>query len=85
MIMDIKKYKEMYNHLLKRYQDGINYITDHPEKADDYVEDINEIQSVAEFFLKEIMRKQNVSKDEILELYFNQIFKESLLDNNSMF
>lgn len=44
MIMDIKKYKEMYNHLLKRYQDGINYITDHPEKADDYVKDINEIQ-----------------------------------------
>lgn len=64
--MDIKKYKEMYNHLLQRYQDGINYITDHPEKADDYVKDINEIQSVAEFFLKEIMRKQKVSKDEIL-------------------
>lgn len=64
--MDIKKYKEMYNHLLKRYQDGINYITDHPEKADDYTENINEIQSVAEFFLKEIMRKQNVSKEEVL-------------------
>lgn len=64
--MDIKKYKEMYNHLLQRYQDGINYITDHPEKADDYVKDINEIQSVAEFFLKEIMRKQNVSKEEVL-------------------
>lgn len=56
----------MYNHLLKRYQDGINYITNNPDKADDYVEDINEMQSVAEFFLKEIMRKQNVSKDEIL-------------------
>ncbi len=64
--MDIKKYKEMYNHLLQRYLDGINYITDHPEKVDDYVKDINEIQSVAEFFLKEIMRKQKVSKDEIL-------------------
>ncbi|HJJ11782.1 MAG TPA: hypothetical protein OIM48_00475 [Clostridiaceae bacterium] len=64
--MNIKKYKEMYNHLLKRYQDGINYITNNPDKADDYVEDINEMQSVAEFFLKEIMRKQNVSKDEIL-------------------
>ena len=64
--MDIKKYKEMYNHLLQRYQDGINYITDHTEKVDDYVKDINEIQSVAEFFLKEIMRKQKVSKDEIL-------------------
>lgn len=64
--MDIKKYKEMYNHLLKRYQDGINYITNNPDKADDYVEDINEMQSVTEFFLKEIMRKQNVSKDEIL-------------------
>ena len=66
MVMDIKKYKEMYNHLLKRYQDGINYITDHPEKVDNYVEYINEIQSVASFFLKEIMRKQKVSKDEIL-------------------
>lgn len=64
--MDIKKYKEMYNHLLKRYQDGINYITDHPEKVDNYVEYINEIQSVASFFLKEIMRKEKVSKDEML-------------------
>ena len=64
--MDIKKYKEMYNHLLQRYQDGINYITNNPDKVDDYVKDINEIQSVAEFFLKEIMRKQKVSKDEIL-------------------
>ena len=64
--MDIKKYKEMYNHLLKRYQDGIYYITDHPEKVDNYVEYINEIQSVASFFLKEIMRKEKVSKDEML-------------------
>lgn len=64
--MDIKKYKEMYNHLLKRYQDGINYITDHPEKVDNYVEYINEIESVASFFLKEIMRKEKVSKDEML-------------------
>lgn len=64
--MDIKKYKEMYNHLLKRYQDGINYITNNPDKADDYVEDINKMQEVASFFLKEIMRKEEVSKDEIL-------------------
>lgn len=64
--MDIKKYKEMYNHLLKRYQNGINYITEHPDKADDYVEDINKMQEIASFFLKEIMRKEEVSKDEIL-------------------
>ena len=64
--MDIKKYKEMYNHLLKRYQDGINYITNNPDKADDYVEDINKMQEIASFFLKEIMRKEEVSKDEIL-------------------
>ena len=64
--MDIKKYKEMYNHLLARHYNGINYITEHPEKADDYVEDINKIQEVASFFLKEIMRKEEVSKDEII-------------------
>ena len=32
--------KELYNHYLRRYYTGINYIEQHPDEADKYIKEI---------------------------------------------
>lgn len=45
--------KKKYNYYLKRYCDGCNYITEHPEEAEKYEKDVIKFLDILNYLLKE--------------------------------
>lgn len=58
--------KGNYNYNLARYYNGISYLEKHPSQIDKWIKELLEIRENIEILLEEIMKQQNVSKEEIL-------------------
>ena len=59
--------KEQYNVTLKRYYNGCNYLTEHPNEWDKYIDKVLELLNKLNKTLEKIMQKQEVTENEILE------------------
>ena len=55
-----------YNSILRRYYNGCNYLEEHPEEFDKYIEELNGIKENLEILINEIMGQQKVNENEIL-------------------
>lgn len=62
----LEELKWNYNYNLGRYYNGISYLEKHPKQVDKWIPEILEIKTNIDILLKEIMKQQNVSKEEIL-------------------
>ena len=59
----MEKYKELYNHYLRRYYSGIAYIEQHTDEADKYMPAILDLINRLEFLIQKI---GNMTDEEIL-------------------
>lgn len=55
-----------YNHSLNRYYNGCNYLQEHPDEFDKYIEELTSIKENLEILISEIMEQQEVTENEIL-------------------
>lgn len=59
--------KQEYNHNLSRYYNGCNYLSDNPEKFDQYIGELEKIKENINSILEQIMKSIKVTEKEILE------------------
>lgn len=62
----VEEKKIEYNYILNRYYNGCNYIEEHPDEFDKYIDKIMDFKNELENILEEIQKKQKVSENEIL-------------------
>lgn len=62
----VEEKKIEYNYILNRYYNGCNYIEEHPDEFDKYIDKIMNFKNELENILEEIQKKQQVSENEIL-------------------
>ena len=62
----IKEIKLNYNYILNRYYNGCNYVAENKENADKYIPHLLKIKKELEEYLKDIMKFQDVTEQEIL-------------------
>ena len=55
-----------YNYNLNRLYNGCNYVDEHPEQCDKYIDEIFKIYRKANEIIEKIMKYQEVSPDETL-------------------
>ena len=55
-----------YNNNLNRFYNGCNYITDNPEKCDEYIDIVFKLKHNCELFLSKIEEKEQVTNEERL-------------------
>lgn len=55
-----------YNHSLNRYYNGCNYLQEHPDKFDKYIEELTGIKENLEILISEIEKEQAVTAEEKL-------------------
>ena len=55
-----------YNNNLNRFYNGCNYITDNPEKCNEYLEIVLKLKHNCELFLSKIEEKEQVTDEEKL-------------------
>lgn len=66
MIDEIMSLKKLYNHSLERYCNGCNYIMEHGEEADKWINMLLSILEDMNIYLDEIEKTVDVSDDEKL-------------------
>lgn len=64
---DLVTLKQEYNHNLNRYYNGCNYLSDNPEKFDQYIRELEKIKENINDTLEQIMKNIKVTEKEILE------------------
>lgn len=62
----LEELKWNYNYNLGRYYNGISYLEKHSKQFDKWINNLLEIRSNIDTLLEEIMKYQEVSKQEIL-------------------
>lgn len=62
----LEELKWNYNYNLGRYYNGISYLEKHPKQFDKWIIKILEIRNNIDILLEEIMKQQEVSREEIL-------------------
>lgn len=55
-----------YNYNLKRYYNADNFLEKHPKQVDKWIKEALEIKENLDVLLNEILKEQEVSKNEIL-------------------
>lgn len=65
-MVDLKELKMEYNYNLNRLYNGCNYVDEHPEQCDKYIDEIFKIYRKANEIIEKIMKYQEVSPDETL-------------------
>lgn len=65
-MVDLKELKMEYNYNLNRLYNGCNYVDEHPEQCDKYIDEIFKIYKKANEIIEKIMKYQEVSPDETL-------------------
>lgn len=65
-MVDLKELKMNYNFNLNRLYNGCNYVDEHPEQCDKYIDEIFKIYKKANEIIEKIMKYQEVSPDETL-------------------
>lgn len=66
MVDKLYQLKWEYNNTLNRYYNGCNYITENPTQFDKYIGNVMDLKKKIDNLLDEIMKKQNVTTEEIL-------------------
>ena len=65
---NVQALKKEYNHNLNRYYNGCNYLSEHPEDFDKYIDSLTQIKDNVENLLNQIIdNKVKVTTKEILE------------------
>lgn len=65
-MVDLKELKMEYNYNLNRLYNGCNYVDEHPEQCDKYIDEIFKIYRKVNEIIEKIMKYQEVSPDETL-------------------
>lgn len=65
-MVNLKELKMNYNFNLNRLYNGCNYVDEHPEQCDKYIDEIFKIYKKANEIIEKIMKYQEVSPDETL-------------------
>lgn len=65
-MVDLKQIKWEYNNVLNRYYNGCNYLIDNPNEFDKYINIIMELKSKLDELINIIIKRQNITEDEIL-------------------
>lgn len=63
---DLKELKMDYNFNLNRLYNGCNYIDEHPEQCNKYIDEIFKIYNKVNELIEEIEKYQKVTSDEVL-------------------
>lgn len=62
----LEELKWNYNYNLGRYYNGISYLEKHPKQFEKWITEILDIRKNIDELLAEIMKQQEVSREEIL-------------------
>lgn len=65
-MVNLNKLKMEYNYNLNRLYNGCNYIDEHPEECDKYIDEVQKIYKKTNEILEEIMKYQEVNANETL-------------------
>lgn len=63
---DLKELKMDYNFNLNRLYNGCNYLDEHPEDCDKYLDELFKVYNKVDVIIKQIKRHQRVTTDEVL-------------------
>lgn len=63
---NLQKLKQEYNYNLNRYYNGCNYLSEHTDEVDKYVNEIIKIKDHMDNVLNEILENTQVTENEIL-------------------
>lgn len=63
---DLKELKMDYNFNLNRLYNGCNYLDEHPEDCDKYLEELFKVYNKVDVIIKQIEKYQKVTSDEVL-------------------
>lgn len=62
----INDLKYNYNHYLKRYENGCNYLGEHTDEIDKWLPELMEIMEILSSLLEEIQKYEKINSDDIL-------------------
>lgn len=63
---DLKELKMDYNFNLNRLYNGCNYLDEHPEDCDKYLNELFKVYNKVDVIIRQIEKYQKVSSDEVL-------------------
>lgn len=63
---DLNELKMDYNFNLNRFYNGCNYIDEHPEDCDKYLNELFKVYNKVNELIEEIEKYQKVTSDEVL-------------------
>lgn len=65
-MVDLKQLKMEYNFNLNRLYNGCNYVDEHPDECDKYIDEIFKIYKKVNEIIEKIAKYQQVTSDETL-------------------
>ena len=63
---DLKELKMDYNFNLNRLYNGCNYLDEHPEDCDKYLNELFKVYNKVDVIIRQIEKYQKVTSDEVL-------------------
>lgn len=63
---DLKELKMDYNFNLNRLYNGCNYLDEHPEDCDKYLNELFKVYNKVDAIIRQIEKYQKVTSDEVL-------------------
>ncbi len=65
-MVDLKELKMDYNFNLNRLYNGCNYLDEHPEDCDKYLNELFKVYNKVDVIIRQIEKYQEVTSDEVL-------------------